>query len=67
MNELMTGGFTMQPQNCTAQVRAFLKISARYLGLAPDRMATDRQCLLEVPVTGYRAHCASNQRLENRL
>ena len=66
MKDLMiTSNHAIPPQTCSAQVQAFLRTSARYLGLTldSDRMTSDRLCLPELPVTGYRIHSAHNRRL----
>ena len=57
------------PQTCSAEVQAFLRTSADYLGLALDSdcMTMNRLCLPELPVTGYGAHSEHNRRLESQL
>ncbi len=67
MKDLMTrSNHAIPPETCSAEVQAFLRTSAHYLGLTLDSdcMTTDRQCL---PELAYRAHAAHNRRLESQL
>jgi len=71
MNELTTKlGNAHPPDTCSAEVRAFLESSARYLGLTPDSCTrvTPAQRLSEVPAPpACGCRNAGSQLLENRL
>lgn len=62
-----TSNFAIRPETCPIQVQAFLKTSAKYLGVTLD---ADGGCLAatpEMPLTGYRDHFALTQMLEGSL
>ena len=71
MKELTTKlGNANPPETCSAQVRAFLETSARYLGLTPDSYtgATPAQRLSEVPAPpACGCRYEGSQLMESRL
>ena len=66
---MVASDHAIPPQTGSAEFQAFLRTSADYLGLSLDSdcIVTYRQCPPEVPVAGYYAHFANNQRLVSQL